>query len=402
MSNAKIFTAIGLMSGTSLDGIDAALIRTDGHSFVEPLDFLSVPYDDDLREDLRSCFGYRQRDDFITEVEQCMTQAHAALVKELARGRAVDLIGFHGQTISHDPANGHTLQIGDGALLARETGIDVVNDFRSADVKAGGEGAPLIPLYHAARGAELPKPVVILNIGGVANVTYIAECCHSDPRDSGREESQVMNKKRSFACAQDDMLAKLNIIAFDTGPGNALLDDWVKSHTGARYDQDGAFAAAGKIDDKILHDVLRHSYFGRPVPKSLDRDEFTPLLPSPLSRGEEEKAEPFRWGVEDGAATLTAFTVEAIVKALDHFPEAPRSWYVTGGGRHNKTMMRMLADKTGAAVHSVDDLGWNGDALEAEGFAYLAVRSVLGAPLSLPTTTGGKTPQTGGVLHKAL
>lgn len=355
MSDAKIFTAIGLMSGTSLDGIDAALIRTDGYSFVEPLDFLSVPYDDDLREDLRSCFGYRQRDDFIIEVEQCMTQAHAVLVKELARGRDVDLIGFHGQTISHDPANGHTLQIGDGALLARETGIDVVNDFRSADVKAGGEGAPLIPLYHAARGAKLPKLVVILNIGGVANVTYLG--------------------------------AKGGIIAFDTGPGNALLDDWVKSHTGARYDEGGALAAAGTVDETILTDMLSHSYFGRPVPKSLDRDEWTKDLVRELS-------------VDDGAATLTAFTVESIAKALDHFPETPQSWYVTGGGRHNKTMMRMLAEKTGAAVHSVDDLGWNGDALEAEGFAYLAVRAVLGAPLSLPTTTGVKTPQTGGALHK--
>ncbi|MCB1556365.1 MAG: anhydro-N-acetylmuramic acid kinase [Alphaproteobacteria bacterium] len=358
METRPVCTVIGLMSGTSLDGIDAALLRTDGESHAEPLDFLSTPYEEGLREDLRRCLGHAGFDDFVRDVERRMTLAHAAVVRDLlARAETPPtLIGFHGQTIFHDPANGRTLQIGDGALLARETGIPVVNDFRRADMEAGGEGAPFLPLYHAARAETLEKPVAILNIGGVANVTYLGpEGC---------------------------------ILAFDTGPGNALIDDCVKKQTGAHYDRDGALAAAGTPDEKRLQVWLAHPYFDRTPPKSLDRNAWLPFSSSD--------------GVEEGVSTLTAFTVRAIAKARDHFPSPPLAWYVTGGGRHNKTMMRWLSETLDTKVRPVEDLGWNGDALEAEGFAYLAARSRAGLPLSLPTTTGVKTPTTGGVFHPCV
>jgi len=268
----------------------------------------------------------------------------------------VDLIGFHGQTIFHDPANRFTWQIGDAVLLAQETKVDVVHDFRQADVQAGGQGAPFLPLYHVALAAGQKKPMAILNLGGVGNVTYI-----------GTDETTM---------------------AFDTGPANALIDDWIRQHTNLSYDEDGKIAASGRVHDDIVRDYLAHPYFSQKPPKSLDRDQWTLDRVRGLS-------------LEDGAATLTQFTVQAVFNALAHFPENPRSWHVTGGGRHNETIMQGLRQALKAPVGTVDDLGWNGDAMEAEGFAYLAVRSVLGLPLSLPTTTGVPRPLTGGLTCRA-
>lgn len=347
--------AIGLMSGTSLDGIDAALIRTDGHEKIERIGFYTIPYTPELRDSLRACLGLKtDPDGRIARAERAMTLAHAAAVAELRRRfpGPVDLIGFHGQTIDHDPASRRTWQIGDGGLLAVETGIDVIADFRSADVAAGGQGAPLLPLYHAALAHDLKKPVAILNIGGVANITFI-----------GAEEE--------------------SLLAFDTGPGCALLNDWVKCHTGEEYDRDGALAAAGVVDEGVVAAYLKDEYFNRTPPKSLDRNHWNTEKFSGLS-------------VEDGAATLTAFTVQAIAKARDHLPQAPLSWYVTGGGRLNPAMMDGLRRVLNVPVAPVDDLGWDGDAMEAEGFAYLAVRSDLGLPLSLPGTTSVPQPMRGG------
>lgn len=363
MEKGKVYTAIGLMSGTSLDGVDAALIRTDGRDFAEPAAFFTLPYDPELRERLRACLGRREDETgYVVRVEHDMTQVHAACVDWLLSraGMApaeIDVVGFHGQTVFHDPAHGFTWQIGNGALLARKTGIDVVGDFRSADVGAGGEGAPLLPLYHRARVAGLEKPVAVLNIGGVANVTWLG-------------------------AGADD------ILAFDTGPGNALLDDWVKRRFGRDFDENGMIARQGRADEAALAAWLSHPYFARHPPKSLDRDAWD------LSALE-------NLGPADGAATLAAFTVRAAAKARDHLPAPPRAWYVTGGGRRNAFLMEELQKALAVPVAPVDDLGWNGDSLEAEGFAYLAVRSLLGLPLSLPGTTGVKAPQTGGVLHRA-
>ena len=363
MEKKKVYTAIGLMSGTSLDGIDAALIKTDGHGYVEVIGFVSIPYDEELREKLRACLGAKtDPDGRIGMVEIEMTRAHAAAVDWLLgktgmNPQDIDVVGFHGQTLYHDPDNAFTWQIGNGAMLARLTGIDVVNDLRSADMKEGGQGAPLLPLYHHARAEAdaLEKPVAILNIGGVSNVTYL-----------GRNGE---------------------VIAFDTGPGNALLDDWVKKHLNRPYDKDGMLARQGKIDQDVLAKCLNNPFFAAKTPKSLDRDAWDARLYQHL-------------GAADGAATLSAFTVNAIAKALDHLPEPPKTWYVSGGGRLNPILMEGLRKIFNVAVKPVDDLGWNGDAVEAEGFAYLAVRSLLKLPLSLPTTTGVSKPVTGGVLYE--
>ena len=355
---SPLFTVIGLMSGTSLDGIDAALIRTDGREQVETGHFLTIPYADDLRARLRSCLGGVGP---VAEVERDLTQAHAAAVTALlaAAGHSaatIDLIGFHGHTILHAPERRRTWQIGDGAQLAALTGITVVADFRSADVAAGGQGAPLVPLYHRALAARLERPLAILNVGGVANVTWL-----------GRDDA---------------------VLAFDTGPGNALLDDWVLAGTGRRYDADGALAGQGRVVPTVLSTLLDHPYFHQPAPKSLDRDTFDSSPVSALA-------------LADGAATLTAFTAASIAAALPLLPEPPRRWLVTGGGRLNGTLMTMLGRNLGVPVDPVDAVGWSGDALEAQAFGYLAVRSRLGLPLSLPTTTGVSTPTCGGCYHPA-
>ena len=292
----------------------------------------------------------------VAEVDEELTLLHAVAVEQFLQrhaSRCIDVVGFHGHTILHRPAERRTWQIGDGALLARRLGIDVVADFRSADVAAGGEGAPLAPLFHAALAAPLPKPLAVLNIGGVANVTWIGE---------GE-----------------------TILAFDTGPGNALLDDWVHGRTGAAADFDGSLARAGHSSATDVARFLEDPFFDRPPPKSLDRDDFREITPEHLS-------------LEDGAATLTEMTAAAVAAARRHFPASVREWLVSGGGRHNPALMEALHRHLGTPVRPVEAVGWEGDALEAQAFAYLAVRSVLGLPLSLSSTTGVPRPMPGGRL----
>jgi anhydro-N-acetylmuramic acid kinase len=353
--SAGLRRALGLMSGTSLDGIDVAFVATDGLATVQTGPAVTFPYDAELRRRLRGVLGGQGE---VTAVERAMTEAHAAAVRGfLARHPVdgIDLVGFHGQTILHRPREGRTWQIGDGDLLASLTGLDVVSDFRSADVAAGGEGAPLVPLYHRALASGLELPLAVLNVGGVANVTWIG------PGDD-------------------------ELLAFDTGPGNALIDDWLLSRTGQAVDVDGALAGTGRIDQAFVARFLGHDYFTRRPPKSLDRDDFAGWQPHGLEAA-------------DGAATLTMMTVAAAAEAQHHFPAAARRWLVTGGGRHNATLMAMLAARLGVPVAPVEAVGWDGDALEAQAFAYLAVRAVAKLPLSLPGTTGVAAPTTGGRLH---
>jgi anhydro-N-acetylmuramic acid kinase len=339
------------MSGTSLDGIDAAFIVTDGRERVETGPWLTIPYSAALRERLRGVLGGAGP---VAEVERAITEAHADAVAQLRErhnlGR-VDAIGFHGHTILHRPKEGRTWQIGDGALLAARTGIDVVCDFRTADVAAGGEGAPLVPLFHAALTSTLERPLAVLNIGGVANVTWIG--------------------------------ADGAVLAFDTGPGNALIDDWCLAHLGRPVDEDGRLAAGGGVDAAHIARFLGHEFFARRPPKSLDRDEWAAFRPAHL-------------GPADGAATLTAMTAASVAAAGKWFPNPPRRWLVTGGGRHNPVLMGELRRRLDAPVDPVGAVGWQGDALEAQAFAYLAVRALDRLPLSLPTTTGVKMPTTGG------
>ncbi len=361
-------TAIGLMSGTSMDGIDAALIRSDGRSRVEFGPRLTIAYDDAIRRDLRAVLGKAAAPAAVVEA---LTRAHAAAVEKLIAGHGIDrksvhVIGFHGHTIWHRPEAGETVQIGDGALLARLTGIDVVNDLRIADVKAGGQGAPLVPVFHAALARALEPPLAVLNIGGVANVTWIGGAF--DPA----------------AAAPDDAA----LLAFDTGPGNALIDDWVLKHTGERCDIDGRLARTGRADGKAVAAILADPYFARRPPKSLDRDHFDASPVKALSAA-------------DGTATLVEVTACATAAARDYFPQPARRWLVTGGGRHNPAIMQALKAAVGVPVDPVEAVGWDGDALEAQAFAYLALRTLDGLPITFPRTTGAPRPLTGGTLHRA-
>lgn len=350
-----LYTAIGLMSGTSCDGIDVARISTDGQNMVKRMDAAFFPYDENTRHIIKQSFGIADRQDpRVVLAEKLVTQAHIDALQKF--GHKANFVGFHGQTSFHDPANGITIQLGDGQALAEACGMDVIYDFRIADVAAGGQGAPLLPLYHQVllKAAKVALPCAVVNIGGVSNITYVGK-------------------------------ADNDVVAFDTGPGNALLDDWVLQNTGLPFDKDGKLSSSGTPNTDILVHVLKHVYFNQKPPKSLDRNKFPMNIVKGLS-------------VADGAATLATLTVEAIVKSFAHLPEKPQSLYITGGGRHNNFIMRSLMKKAGIIVVPVEEMDWNGDTIEAEGFAYLAVRSKLGMPISLPTTTGVPKPMTGGRL----
>ena len=359
--------AIGMMSGTSMDGIDIALVETDG----ERIDAFGAvggrPYTKTERELLHRAVadaaGLRKRDDrppLLMEAEDLITESHAQVVKTFLRENRlgagdIDVIGFHGQTVIHRPEDRLTVQIGDGQRLADMTGIRVVYDFRAEDVAEGGQGAPFVPAYHRALaiGSDLALPVVVINIGGVANVTWIGP--------------------------------NHDLLAFDTGPGNALLDDWVRRTTGAPFDVNGELAARGKADSKLLETLLRHPYFLQKPPKSLDRNAFS----LDVLAGKDPA---------DGAATLTAFTAAALVCALAHFPMPPRAYVVAGGGAHNRALMAALEKLMPAKLVRADELGWVSDSIEAQAFAFLAVRSLFDMPLSFPATTGVTQPTKGGVL----
>ena len=377
--------AIGLMSGTSLDGIDAALIETDGEAFVRPIAFRGEPYSDAARAELAEAtrmaltFDKPRASPPVVAAGELITRAHVFAVHKLladagVAAAEVDVIGFHGQTIAHRPDRRWTWQIGDGAAVARATGITTVSDFRSADVAAGGQGAPLLPVYHAALAAGLEGPVAVLNLGGVGNITFIP---------GGRD----MHNSREMSPERAQMMDRDGLVAFDTGPANGLIDSWVEAETGARYDAGGALAASGRVDETVLTAMLDHPFFDAPPPKSLDRNDFTIQPARGLSAA-------------DGAATLTAFTAATVAEALRHLPARPVRLLVAGGGRHNPTMLAMIAERTGLVVEPTDVLGWNGDALEAEGFGYMAVRTLKGLAISFPGTTGVRMAMAGGVVDR--
>lgn len=372
MDDQKVYRAIGLMSGTSLDGaIDVAYVETDGRAYVKPLGFYAHPYDEGARDVVRACFGKRARDAQVDEAEALVTDLHIAAVRASGFLDEAALVGFHGQTITHDPAAGVTWQIGDGTRMARELGVDVVCDMRQADVQAGGQGAPLAPLYHAAILAGEARPVAVLNLGGVANVTFI-------------------DANKSSVCFADDTSRYGNLVAFDCGPANALMDDYAVAHFGCEFDADGAIAREGAVESAVVDAFLRQDYFKAAPPKSLDRNDFEAVLAGLPD-------DP-----RDAMASLAACSVAGVVAAVEHFPKAPAVWYVCGGGRKNGFMMEALAERLApAVVVPIEEAGFDGDAIEAQAFAYLAVRSVFGGALSVPSTTGVAEPLTGGVLHRA-
>jgi anhydro-N-acetylmuramic acid kinase len=364
-----VVRAIGLMSGTSLDGVDVALIETDGERIASFGPTGYRPYADGEQALLRQALvegaaltDRTARPGVLAEADAFVTRVHAETVEAFLRAEDIDksgiaIVGFHGQTVLHKPSARLTVQIGDGAALARRLGLPVSYDFRAADVAAGGQGAPLVPAFHQALARDLdrPHPVAVLNVGGVANVTFV---------DGG------------------------DPVACDTGPGNALIDDFMRARTGAPLDRDGDQAARGRADEEFVARVLESGFFNLPCPKSLDRNAFAFAnigLPD--------------FSIADGAATLSALTAASVARIVAHLPAAPRAWIVAGGGARNPTLMRMLAGRLKpASVETADAVGWSSQSIEAQAFAYLAVRTLNGLPITFPTTTGVKQPMRGGIL----
>jgi anhydro-N-acetylmuramic acid kinase len=339
------------MSGTSLDGVDAAMILTDGERIVEFGDTAYRPYSDAERAILQAALGCWPGDPQVTAAAEVVETAHAEVLSQFS-GAAV--VGFHGQTLAHDPRGRGTHQAGSGAILAEVLGCPVVWDFRSTDVRLGGQGAPLAPFYHFAcarwMGAEMP--LAFLNMGGVGNVTWV------DPRHPAPDHPG--------AC-----------LAFDTGPANAPVNDLVQRRLGLAQDESGGLAAQGTPDPAVLARFLDHAFFARMPPKSLDRNEFHGLLDAVAHLSD-----------ADAAATLTAAAALSVARGMEHFPTPIRRLLVTGGGRHNAHLVDLLARHVTAEVQPVEAAGLNGDMLEAQAFAFLAVRVSRGLPTSCPSTTG--------------
>lgn len=365
--------AIGLMSGTSMDGIDVAAMFTDGGSVVERGPGAFYAYDAAFSRRIEAALevakqiGDRhERPGGLDALERDITSRHTEAVKQFLRNapehyRNPDVLGFHGQTVLHRPEQALTVQLGDGQLLAKTTGIGVVHDMRANDMVQGGQGAPLVPVYHAALTGALPDhlrryPVAFINIGGISNVTYVAK--HGDP------------------------------IAFDCGPGNALIDQWVSAHAGVPLDQNGKIASEGGVVERVVDAYLENPYFERAAPKSLDRGDFTL-----------EQAEGLE--LADGARTLAAVSAKSIFEASKYMPEMPKLWMLCGGGRKNPHIrgdLSELVEPSGGEVIVAEDANLDGDTTEAEAWAYLAVRSLKGLPLTFPTTTGCAKPVSGGTI----
>ncbi len=362
--------AIGLMSGTSMDGVDVALLETDGQATVVFGPTGHYPYNESDRMLLRNALGEaatlenrNQRPGVLSFAEKMVTDRHAEAVESFLKQydlstESISVIGFHGQTVLHKPKQKLTIQIGDGPSLAARLGIDIAYDFRAADIAAGGEGAPIVPVFHRAltAAAGIKGEVAFVNIGGVANVTYVAE------------------DQAPIAC--------------DTGPGNALIDDLMLQRTGAPIDRHGHMAARGRVNEAALLRLLAHPFFDVPPPKSLDRNAFSLDAVSKLS-------------TEDAAATLTAFTAASVLRLFPHLPTPPQLLIVCGGGARNPILVRELVMHLPCKVTTADAVGWSADSMEAQAFAYLAVRVVEGLPLTFPTTTGVERALAGGIIAQA-
>jgi len=377
----SVKTAIGLMSGTSMDGIDAALIRSDGENHLEILAHGFFDYPQSFRRELKEGLATatlikvrHERPGNLALLEKQLTLYHAQIVQHLLseqnwKADNVDLIGFHGQTILHRPDEGLTVQLGHGKDLAHQTGINVISDMRANDMAYGGQGAPLTPAYHAVLSAQLQDklnfPCCFINIGGIANLTYIPK-------------------------PDKDLFA--NIMAFDCGPGNCLIDQWMENRAATAFDKGGQTGLRGQVDKTILKSYLKQSIFSSPHPKSFDWRDFPALICDQLP-------------LEDGAATLAHITALAIIHSFRFLPLPPKTLIVSGGGCKNLCLMTALeeqAHQVGAALFKAEECGLNPDFIEAEAWGYLAIRSYLGLPLSFPATTGVKFATTGGIFSPAL
>ena len=361
--------ALGFMTGTSLDAVDMAVLETDGETIqaygAAGERKTTEATRDIMLEATRQALAWARgtpEPAIFAEAARAGAEEHFAAAGEFLAANGlqwseIELIGMHGQTVLHErpqPSRvGRTVQLGDATLLARLTGVPVAHDFRTADVAAGGEGAPLAPIYHLARARSsgMQAPLAVLNVGGVANVT--------------------------FWTGGDDLAA------FDTGPGNGMIDLLVQARGAGRFDDGGKYASVGRVNEGVLAGLLAHPYFRADAPKSLDRFDFSLESLEPLS-------------LEDAAATLVAFTAEAVRLGFDLMGAVPTEMIVCGGGRLNPQIMKALAERLPCPVTTAEDHGWRGDAIEAEAFAYLAARTARGLPISYPKTTGVPRPMTGG------
>jgi len=363
----KNFYSLGLMSGTSIDGIDASIIRSDGEQFLEIIDDVYLKYDPKLRDKLKrtidSCFSKSQLTKLfidIKAVEKEMTIFHAKACKLIIKKNKkinVDLIGFHGQTILHKPKEGYSIQIGNSHLLSKMTNKIVVSNFRENDILHGGNGAPLVPLYHKLLSSKIKLnfPLAFINIGGISNITYIE------------------NKKK--------------LISFDTGPGNYLIDQWIKRKSKMNFDNKGLIAQSGNLKKNILKKFLNDPYYNKKPPKSLDVKDFDLIDLNTLS-------------LKDGCRTLSMLTVESICKSVDKLKKVPKNILFSGGGRKNKFIIGEIKNKINTPVYLIDEFNFDGDFIESQAFAYLAIRSFLKKVITLPETTGVKKPCTGGSIYK--
>jgi anhydro-N-acetylmuramic acid kinase len=355
--------ALGAMSGTSLDGVDAAMILTDGHSVSEFGPHAYRPYTPAEQATLRAALGQWPGDPAVSAAAEVVETAHAEL---LSRFSGVEVVGFHGQTLAHDPRGRGTHQAGNGNLLAQVLNLPVVWDFRTSDVTLGGQGAPLAPFYHFALAKHLgaTTPLAFLNLGGVGNLTWV------DPSQPAPEVPGAL-------------------LAFDTGPANAPMNDLIRARLGLAQDEGGRLAAKGRVRREVIESFLTHPYFYRIPPKSLDRNDFAALV---------EAVKPL--STEAALATLTAAAASAVAKGTEHFPAPVSRLLVTGGGRHNATLMKHLSRKFACPVEPVEAAGLNGDMLEAQAFAFLAVRVMRGLPTSCPGTTGVPAAVGGGQISR--
>lgn len=363
------FHILGLMSGTSMDGVDLAIVETDGEGVIRlgPSGFM--PYEPEERalitqaiKDAVYVSQSHERAGCLKACEDMVTQRHILAVQNFLNTYQgpVDAIAFHGQTVLHRPNKTLTIQLGHGQALSNAIGKPVIYDFRQNDMRFGGQGAPLVPVFHQAlveATPDLDEPAVVINIGGVANITYIER--HKPP------------------------------LACDVGPGNALIDDYVLQHFGKPYDEGGQLAAKGHVNSLIVETFLENSFFKKAPPKSLDRNAFNNTIVSRL--------EP-----HDGVATLTALTAQAIAAITIHLPNLPKTWVIAGGGAFNLTLINMLKAALTTKMILASDLGWSLESLEAQAFAYLGARHLKGLPLTFPSTTGVSKPVTGGVLVKPV
>ena len=364
---SKSYCSLGLMSGTSMDGIDASIIKSDGEQSVEIVDDMYLKYDDKLRSKLKktieACISkeeFKKLYNNIKELEKEITLRHAEVSKliiEKNKNVKLDIIGFHGQTVLHKPQKGYSIQIGDSQLLSELTKTTVVSNFRENDILNGGQGAPLAPLYHQLilKKIKSKLPSSIINIGGISNITY------------------VKNQKE--------------IISFDTGPGNYLINEWVQSNSKKEFDEGGLISKSGRVNQKVLNELLSNPYYKKKYPKSLDVKDFNLNGVNKLK-------------FEDGCATLSMLTVKSICTAIKSFKEMPNKILFSGGGRKNKFIIENIKNILNKPIYLIDEFNFNGDFIESQTFAYLAIRSYLKKFITFPSTTGVKKSSFGGLVFK--